>query len=168
MFNPIKLITSVVPAIGKAASGDLMGGVTEALKLFGIDNGGPKELANAIQNATPEQLAELKRIDNEFDLKMKEMEVDLETLAVKDRDSARDMQVQLKSMLPGIIGCGVLSGFFLVLILMFFMPDFENRAMDIMLGTLGTMSGAVVNFYFGSSKSSSDKNLLFGAKDKGK
>ena len=75
MFDPIKLITSVAPVIGKAATGNLMGAVSEGLKVFGIDKGGPKELANAIQNASPEQLAELKRVDNEFDIKIKEMDV---------------------------------------------------------------------------------------------
>lgn len=166
MFDPIKLITSVAPVIGKAATGNLMGAVSEGLKVFGIDKGGVKDLANAIQGATPEQLAQLKQVDNDFEVKMKEMDVDLEKLAVKDRNSARDMQKHIKSIIPAIIGCGIVSGFFVILILMFFYPETENRAIDIMLGSLGTMAMSVVSFYFGSSKSSSDKNILMSGKDK--
>lgn len=168
MFNPISLLASVAPTIAKAASGNLLGAVKEGLKAFGISDGDEKKLVECIKGATPEQLAKLKQIDNEYKLKLEKLEVDLEKIAAEDRDSARDMQKSIKSIIPGMIGTGIIGGFFIVLLLMFLNPDVENRALDIMLGSLGTMSMSVVSFYFGSSKSSSDKNILMGMKAKEK
>jgi hypothetical protein len=156
----IDLIGSVAPTISKALSGNFLGAVSEGLKVFGITGGGKKKLEQCIKDATPEQLAKLKKADNDYKIKLKEIGVDLERLSVKDRNSARKMQIDTRSVIPAVIGCAIITGFFGVLAGMFFLPGVENRALDIMLGSLGTMSMSVVSFYFGSSKGSQDKNHI--------
>jgi len=71
------ILGAVAPTIGTALGGP-MGGMAAKMiaEALGVDND-PKKIEKAIQAATPEQLAELKKIDADFDVKMKELDVDL-------------------------------------------------------------------------------------------
>ena len=74
-FNLLKgvksIIGSVAPTIGTALGGP-MGSMAANMvaEALGCDPE-PKKIEKAIQAATPEQLAELKKIDADFDIKMK-------------------------------------------------------------------------------------------------
>ena len=71
------VLGAVAPTIGTALGGPMgnmaMGMVAQAL---GCKNE-TKTIEKAVQDATPEQLSELKKIDNDFDVKMKELDIDL-------------------------------------------------------------------------------------------
>ena len=52
----------------------------------------PKSIEQAIQKATPEQIVELKKIDKDFEVKMKELDVDLYSIQTKDiQDAEADL-----------------------------------------------------------------------------
>jgi len=152
------LITSIAPAIGKAIQGDFGGAIGVGLKAFGILSGSKKDLEDAIKNATPEQLGALKKIDNDFQSEMKRLDIDLEKISYRDRHSARKMRIQTENLMTDFIGVCIIAGFFAVLYFMYADPTIQNRALDIMLGALGTMCMSVVTFYFGSSAGSRMKD----------
>ncbi|HEV2378721.1 MAG TPA: hypothetical protein VG206_02880 [Terriglobia bacterium] len=81
-------------------------------------------------------------------------------LIVQDRESARGMQVSVKSVLPPALALTVTVGFFGLLYLLIFrsIPAASHDIIIAMVGVLGAAWGAVVNFYFGSSSGSADKN----------
>lgn len=57
------------------------------------------------------------------------------------------------------------SGIILYTMIYHPLPEFNKDIVNIALGALLTMAGTVVNYFFGSSKSSADKNeMLTGAK----
>lgn len=128
----------------------------------------PSSISNAITEAmaSPEQLATLKQIDDQFALQMKTLDIqsvdDLEKVAADDRASARNMQIQTKSRLPGILAILITLGFFGLLALAVFhpMPSSSQKTLDIMTGTLGTAWVMVVTYYFGSSAGSDRKTEL--------
>lgn len=61
-----------------------------------------------------------------------------------------------------VLACVIVVGFLTILGLFVFkaVPEQNNQALSIMLGTLGTAFGLVVGYFFGSSKGSADKTEL--------
>ena len=91
-FKLIKnLIGAVAPTIGTALGGP-MGNMAANMvaDVLGCDPA-PKKIEKAMESATPEQLVELKKMDTEFDVKMKELDVDLFALETADIQNARGM-----------------------------------------------------------------------------
>ena len=122
--------------------------------------------AIATAMANPEQLAVLKKIDDDFALQMKQLDIqsveDFEKIAADDTASARNLQIQTKSSIPGILAISVTIGFFGLLALTAFhsMPPDSAKIIDIMTGSLGTAWIMIIGYYFGSSSGSDRKTEL--------
>jgi hypothetical protein len=133
-------------------------------------NAGSEDYSAALAKATPEQIAAIKNAENEFQLQMKQLEIqsvdELEKMASEDRASARQMQVQTKSWIPGALAITITLGFFALLTGMMFgkLKASDNQALLLMLGSLSTAFGAIVMYYFGSSAGSDRKTELLAGK----
>ena len=116
----------------------------------------PKDVEKAVQNATPEQLADLKKIDNDFEIKMKELDVDLFALETADIQGARSMFS--KDWTARIIGIAVIGGFMGYIFLVTIQPPEQNSEalINLVLGYLGGLASAIISFYFGASHSKDD------------
>jgi len=167
-FGP--LLGQVAPTIATALGGPLAGVAVKTLSnvLFGHEDGTEEQVSAAMANATPEQLAAIKKIDADFKVQMKSLDIDLERIASGDRDSARHMQRETKDWVPKVLAIVITLGFFGILIWMLLngMPQTGTEALLMMLGALGTAWTGVVNFYYGSSAGSKAKNDLLASKDK--
>jgi hypothetical protein len=167
-FGP--LLGQVAPTIATALGGPLAGVAVKALSgvLLGHENGSEDDVKAAMASASPDQLAALKKIDADFKVSMKELDIDLERIAAGDRDSARKMQTETKDWVPKLLAIVITFGFFGILVWMLVqgMPQTGTEALLMMLGALGTAWTGVVNFYYGSSAGSKAKNDLLAAKDK--
>ena len=77
-FGKLKgIINAVAPTIGQALGGPLGGLASQAISnVLGVKNDS-KSIENALAHATPEQLAEIKKAELEFEKQMKELDVDL-------------------------------------------------------------------------------------------
>jgi len=131
--------------------------ISEAL--LGKPDGTEDELLQAAKNATPEQLLALKKAEQDFAIKMRELDIDLERISNEDRNSARNREIKTKDMTPRLLAGAVTFGFFGVLSWMIIngLPINGGEALLVMLGTLGTAWGAIVSYYFGSSAGSREK-----------
>ena len=71
------LVGAVAPTLGSALGGPLGG--QAATVIAGVLGCGtkPKEIEKAMAVATPEQLAEVKKAELEFEAQMKELDVDI-------------------------------------------------------------------------------------------
>lgn len=159
----LNLVRTVAPTIASAVGGPLAGMATRAISeaLLGKPDGSEQELAEAAAKATPEQLLALKQAENEFAVKMRELDIDLERLANEDRNSARNREIQTKDWTPRILAGLITVGYFGALFYMLRngLPQHGgSEAMLVMLGTLGTAWGGVVAYYFGSSAGSKAKD----------
>lgn len=115
---------------------------------------------------TPELQVQLQEAENQYKQQMQSMgyqhEEELAQLAVQDRASARQMQIQVKSWVPSTMSILVTIGFFGLMLLMMFhkIPDGSNDLIDTMIGSLGTAWIMVISYYFGSSVGSDRKTEL--------
>lgn len=158
-----KALSVVAPTIATAVGSPLAGTAIKLLseELLGKPNGTEDEVAEAISKATPEQLTKLKDIEANFKLEMEKLNVDLENIAAKDRNSARRREIALKDSTPKILGALIMFGFFSLLgaLLFYTVPEKNQDIFNIMLGALGTMATGVVTYYFGSSAGSRAKDI---------
>ena len=157
----LNLVRTVAPSIASAVGGPLAGMATRAISeaLLGKPDGTEAELAEAAARATPEQLLALKQAEQDFAVRMRELDIDLERISQADRASARDREVKTGDWTPRLLAASVTVGFFGVLgyMIQYGLPQQGGEALLVMLGTLGTAWGAIVSYYFGSSAGSREK-----------
>lgn len=167
-FGP--LLGQVAPTIATALGGPLAGVAIKTLSgaLFGHEDASEEQISEAMASATPDQLAAIKKIDADFKVQMKSLDIDLERIAAGDRDSARQMQIANKDWTPKALAFFIVFGFFGVLIwmLVFGLPKTGVEALLMMIGSLGSAFGGVVQFYYGSSAGSKQKTDALTMKDK--
>ena len=161
-FGP--LIGSVAPTIATALGGPVAGMAVKAISgaLFGHDGATKDDIMTALANPTGDQLAALKKIDADFAVQMKSLDIDLERIAAGDRASARDMQKETKDWIPRALAVSVTVGFFAILLymLIYGLPTTGNEALLLLLGALQTAWGGIIAFYFGSSSGSQQKDKM--------
>jgi hypothetical protein len=162
MEQLLNLVRTVAPSIATAVGGPLAGMATRAISeaLLGKPDGTEAELIEAAAKATPEQMLALKKAEQDFVVRMRELDVDLERIANEDRNSARDREIKTKDWTPRLLAGSITLGYFGVLFFMLLngLPTTGgSEAMLVMLGTLGTAWGGVVAYYFGSSAGSKEK-----------
>ena len=151
------LVSTVAPTIGTALSGPLggmaMGKIAEVL---GVSND-QKSIQQALQSATPEQMMELKKAEQEFEVQMKELDVDIFKLETQDKQLARGMFS--KDWSARIIGLFTIGGFLGYIFLVTLQPPEQNSEalINLVLGYLGGLASAIISFYFGASNSSDKK-----------
>jgi hypothetical protein len=68
--------------------------------------------------------------------------------------------MQGRNVFMGLLAFAVITGTFALVFLLFYapIPDSSHDLVNIALGALLTAFGTVLNYYFGSSKSSRDKD----------
>ena len=149
--NVKNIIGAVAPTIGTALGGP-MGSMAANMiaETLGCEPT-PKKIEEAVQAATPEQLAELKKIDKDFEVRMKELDVDLYALETADIQDARGKFS--KDWTSRIMGIAVVGGFMGYIFLVTLQPPEQNSEalINLVLGYLGGLASAVISFYFGAS-----------------
>jgi hypothetical protein len=155
------LLGQIAPTIATAIGGPVAGMAVKALAgALGLgQDASSDDVQTAMMNATPEQLAAIKKVDADFKVQMKELDIDLERIAAGDRDSARNMQMHTNDWIPRAMAIMVTFGFFGILtwLLTKGVPPTGSETLIYMLGALGTAWTGIVQFYFGSSAGSKAK-----------
>ena len=158
----LNLVKTVAPSLATAVGGPLAGMATRAISdaLLGKPDGTEDELIDAAAKATPEQLLALKKAEQDFAVRMRELEIDLQRIDAADRSSAREREVKTGDWTPKALAGAVTLGFFGVLgyMIAYGLPSQGGEALLVMLGTLGTAWGGIVSYYFGSSAGSKEKS----------
>ena len=164
-FKPyLKLIGAVAPTIASALGGPLastaVGAVVNAL---GLGPDSDSQIEATLAAGAPDTLAKLKIAEEDFKVRMKQLDIDLEKINSDDRNSARNREAAVRDKTPMILAYSVSIGFFGILYLMMThgLPSTAgNEALLVMLGSLGTGWTCVIAYYFGSSAGSMDKNTI--------
>lgn len=158
-------LKTIAPMIGTALGGPLGGAAAAFLAdKLGIETKTVEAVSEVLNSGrmTPDQISAIKLAEIDFQKFLKENEIKIEQVHAQDRDSARKMQSEVQSPVPAALSIGVTLGYFGILVGM--MTDTltvsESPALLIMLGSLGTAWGMVMSFWFGTTRSSSDKNEI--------
>jgi hypothetical protein len=153
-------VAKIAPMLGAALGGPLGAAAGQLVgDAFGIKDATPESIQAAIQTGTlgPDQIVQLKKAEQDFQLRMQEMGFKdaeaLAELAFKDRDSARNREIQVKDRTPAIGFYGITLGFFGILAWMLHKspPPESKDVLNIMLGSLGTAWITAVAYYYGAS-----------------
>ena len=155
-------LSAIAPTIATALGGPLAGAATKFLasELLGDESASIESIEGAILNASPEQLASIKKLDNDFKIKMKELDVDIFNLEVQDRDSARANHKD--SNTPAVL-VYMLTALIAVVVYFLFtdvVPESNENTLYMLLGSLTTAWLQSVSYWTGTTRSSSDKNKL--------
>ena len=145
------IVGAVAPTLGTALGGP-MGGMAANMiaDVLGVPNN-PKSIEKAMAEATPEQMLELKKVEQDFEVKMKELEVDVFKLETEDVQDARGKFS--KDWTARIMGMATVGGFLGYIFLITLQPPEANSEalVNLILGYLGGLASAIVSFYFGAS-----------------
>jgi hypothetical protein len=145
------IVGAVAPTLGTAIAGPMgnmaLGEVKEVLGCPADQ----KSVQKAVQNATPEQMIELKKAEQEFEVQMKELDVDVFKLEAQEKQHARGMFS--KDWTARIIGLFTIGGFLGYIFLVTLQPPEQNSEalINLVLGYLGGLASAIISFYFGAS-----------------
>jgi hypothetical protein len=155
-FDAIKgLIGDLAPTLGAALGGPVGGAAATMLAdVLGCDPT-PQKIEKALQQATPEQLAEIKKAELDFEVRMKELEVDVFALETKDIQHARESFSEDWTARAIAIMSILLFGGYVLLVTLQPADDNDLNVVNLVLGYLGGIVSSVVSFYFGASKSGS-------------
>ena len=157
MLDKLKsVIGAVAPTIGTALGGPMGNAAMSMLAdKLGVPNN-KAAVEKAIQQASPEQLAEIKKAEIEFETKMKELEVDVFRLETQDIQNART--TFSRDWTSKLLGLVVIGGFMGYIFLVTIQPPEQNSEalINLVLGYLGGLASAVISFYFGASQSKDD------------
>jgi hypothetical protein len=148
------LVGSVAPTLGAALGGPLGGMASQVIcDVLGCQNN-QKSIQNAINSATPEQMLELKKAEQQFEVQMKELDVDVFKLEVEDKKDARGKFS--RDWTARIMGIATVGGFLGYIFLVTLQPPEQNSEalINLVLGYLGGLASAVISFYFGASNTS--------------
>ena len=151
-FGLVKnVIGAIAPTLGTALGGPMGGMAAKMISdVLGVPNN-PKAIEKAMANATPEQMLELKKVEQDFEVKMKELEVDVFKLETEDIQDARGKFS--KDWTARIMGIVVVGGFMGYIFLVTLQPPEQNSEalINLVLGYLGGLASAIISFYFGAS-----------------
>jgi phage shock protein PspC (stress-responsive transcriptional regulator) len=151
-FDKIKgVIGGLAPTLGAALGGPVGGAAATMLAdVLGCDPA-PQKIERALQQATPEQIAEIKKAELDFEARMKELDVDIFALETADKQDARksfakDWTAKLIAITMVAFFCGYIG-------MITIMPPEQNsmELINLVLGYLGGLVSAVISFYFGAS-----------------
>lgn len=161
----------VAPWIAATMGGPAAGLAVDALcKAAGLapslENAQKAAEMAAAGTMTGEQFLKLKEEEQEHEQKMQahgyqNIEA-LEEIAYKDRDSARNREIQVKDKTPAIGFYLITAGFFGLLCLLCFrqIPEANKAIIYTMAGSLGTAWIGCTCYYYGTTKNSGVKDQM--------
>ena len=151
-FDAIKgLIGAVAPTLGQALGGPLGGAAAQTIASVLGCKPDEKSIANAVQAATPEQLAEIKKAELDFQVQMKKLDVDVFALEAEDVQHAR---LAFKGdWTPKFIAvaCVLFFGGYIALVTLQDPAANDDGIVNLVLGYLGGIVSSIISFYYGAS-----------------
>ena len=154
------ILGTLAPTLGAAIGGPIGGQAGQILSsILGVPNN-PKAIEGAINNITADQMVELKKAEQGFELQMKELDVDIFRLETSEKQDAR--KTFSKDWTARIMGIAVVGGFMGYIFLVTLQPPEQNSEalINLVLGYLGGLASAVISFYFGASNTPEKKDDL--------
>jgi len=158
------ILKTVAPILGTAIGGPFGGMASKFLieKLGGDENTTEDQLHEMIENANPETLLKLKEIDADFKTEMKRLGIRKQELSNANTADARSMGIKTTLLPQMIISVIFITAFAVILYTAFTglaeMAEQQKTIVNILLGILSAGVVQVMNFWFGSSSGSKEKD----------
>lgn len=159
-----KIVGTVAPTLATALGGPLAGMATREIsaKLGLSPDAKEDQVAAAIAGAKPEDLVKLRELDAQFKEQMAQLGVQLEQIEAADRADARKRQIATQDWTPNVLAIAILVGFFVVQIYMLGHQIMNSELVMRGMGTFDALLVMVFSYFFGSSRSSRQKDEVLG------
>ena len=147
----LNMVGTVAPMLATSMGGPLANiAINTIAKRMGVD-ATPQAVQTRLDAGDANDLLAIKECEAEFEVKMKELELDETRLLVEDTQDARSRFS--KDWTTRIMGIATLSGFLAYIFLVTLQPPEQNSEalINLVLGYLGGLASAVISFYFGAS-----------------
>lgn len=154
-------IKVIAPTLGTALGGPL-GGLAGQV-LGGLLGGDSKAVEQAILEQKPETLLALKKAEQDFKVRLKELEIEEDKLVFTDRANARDLAKV--DMGPHKLLSLVFIGGYFIILAAFFVGKLEidtsmREPFLVLLGVITANVPSIMQFWFGTSSGSQRKTDL--------
>lgn len=158
-FDWRSTLGAIAPTIATALGGPLAGVATKyvAGKLLGDEDA---DIESILQSPSPDQLIALKTIDAEFKKFCLDNKLKLETAEIADKQNAR---VENKhSIMPAILSIGLTIVIGLIVCALFYVepPEGSREVLYMLLGAAVREWAGAMQFWFGTTRSSQQKDLM--------
>lgn len=158
------IVRTVAPTLGTALGGPAGGMAVKFLadQLLGNPDATEQEVAQFVHAASPDQMLSLKSLDNDFAIQMKKLDIDVFALEVQDRENARELfKVNIWPQI--LLSALFISGYFGIMgvLIYFHNIDINDRIFGILNTVIGVLTAAIpmiLQFWFGSSQGSKEKD----------
>lgn len=157
-------VKAVAPTVATVLGGPLAGLAVEAVgAAFGWEESTKEKVEAALTNGqlSGDQLLQLKQAELALIEKEQELGFKFAELDIRDRDSARNREVQVKDNTNKILAYTVVGAFVaLVAGTMLGWAKVDSALAGTLVGYLSAKAEQVLAYYFGSTKGSADKTAL--------
>jgi hypothetical protein len=154
-----KVVSVVAPSLGAALGGPL-GGLAGQILGSLVSGGKVADLEEAILTQKPETLLALKKLEQDYILKLEELGVDQAKVEASDRSSARELaKVNMRPQMA--LSLLFIGGYFLIMSAFFvgkieISPELKEPFL-ILLGVITANVPSIMQFWFGTSSGSQRK-----------
>ena len=176
----INLVKGAAPLLGTAIGGPagtvvggLAGGAISLIgQAFGVEDvEDPEQIYNAIK-ADPEAVIKLKQIELDHKIELQKLALEIDRAYLQDVQNARQRQVEVekttgkKDINLYFLAWTIVCGFFGLTVVLIWheLPDDSTGVVFLLFGALVAGFTQVINYFFGSSKSSGEKTRLLALK----
>ena len=164
MKNWKDVLGAIAPTIATALGGPLAGAAVGALSkaVLGRPDGTEDDLAPLIQQAGPDTLLKIREAEKELKLGLAAAGVKLNEIEAADRNSARDREIKTGDKTTRNLAYAYTIGYFVVLGVVM-KTGVDQTMINIVMVLLGVLTAAqaqIMNYYFGSSSGSAQKNTM--------
>jgi hypothetical protein len=160
----LSVLKTIAPTVASALGGPLAGVAVSALgSILGVSDATQDKIKDAIEsgNMNGEQIAQLKALELQYQNEEKERGFRYSELEFKDRDSARQREVQTKDATNKILAYTIVGSFVaMVAGALLGWAKVDSALAGTLVGYLSAKCEQVLAYYFGSSKGSEAKTDL--------
>ncbi|MFZ4286622.1 hypothetical protein [Variovorax sp. HJSM1_2] len=168
-FDWKKFVAGVAPVLGTALGGPMAGAAVKVLAsaVLGREDGTERDLAAAIAGGqlTGEQIVAIKTAEQAFEVRMRELDIDLEKVnqaaddaVLKDVQDARGRQVATGDKVPQFILLGLGVAWIVTFAVFYFAPlpsdEFLRALIVRAYATVETGLTGAIAYFIGSSRGS--------------
>ena len=152
-------VADAAPLLGTVLGGPVGSGIGSIIaSTFGTEND-PEQISKAIAK-DPNAAIKLKEIETKHKMRLEELKLQTTQAELADKQNARSSHKDSK--MPAILSIGLTLLIVLVVYLLFFAPVPES-ARDVLFMLLGVVVkewGGAMQYWFGTTRSSSEKTRL--------
>lgn len=160
---------SIAPTVASALLGPLGGAAVSSIgAILGLSDATEVEIQQAIESGmlTPEHIAELRKLELQYQENERERGFRYAELAFKDLDSARNREILAKDNTNKILAFIIIGAFILMVgATMMGWTKAESVMAGTLIGYLSAKAEQVLSYYFGSNKESARKTEIIAQAD---